>query len=111
MGAQQYQRDLPISQVLLGSCRQTAGWLAYFDGIVHALHIPLRLYLFPLGLYVLFAAPMVLVNSLAMATIVSIIYAGIFLRSEKSSDAIYSIVYGWYAALLLGWIYPVAASP
>ena len=68
----------------------------HFDGIVHALHIPLRLYLFPLGL-----CPFVRhypVNSLAMATIVGIIYVAYFCEGEKR-DAIYSIVYGWYAAL------------
>lgn len=83
--------------------------LAFVDAVIHALHIPARLYLLPLSWYLLVADIGLLAKSLAVATIVSAIYAVFFLRSEKSTESLYGIIYGWFAFLTLQWIYPAAA--
>ena len=83
--------------------------LAFLDGIVHAIHIPIRLYLLPLSWYLLVSDMGLVVKSLAVATIVSIVYAFFFFRSEKSTESIYGVLYGWFAFVGLQWIYPVAA--
>lgn len=84
-------------------------WLAFVDGIVHAIHIPARLYLLPLSWYLLISDVGLAVRALAVATVVSGIYALFFYRSEKSTESIYGVIYGWFSFLALQWIYPVAA--
>jgi hyaluronan synthase len=90
--------------------RARGEFLAWVDSIVHALHIPARLYLLPFSWFLLLSSMDLLVRSLAVATIVSAIYALFFLRSEKSTESIYGVIYGWFALLTLQWIYPVAAA-
>jgi hyaluronan synthase len=44
-----------------------------------------------------------------MATWFSILYAFYFLRSEKSTETVYGVLYAWFTLLTLQWIYPWAA--
>ena len=60
--------------------------LAFVDGIVHAIHIPIRLYLLPFSWYLLISDMGLVVKSMAVATVVSAIYALFFYRSEKSTE-------------------------
>jgi len=83
--------------------------LAFVDGIVHAIHIPIRLYLLPFSWYLLISDMGLVVKSMAVATVVSAIYALFFYRSEKSTESLYGVIYGWFAFIGLQWIYPLAA--
>ena len=83
--------------------------LALVDACIHALQIPTQIHLTLLSLLVLWAAPSLLIHSLAAATLFSGIYLLYFLRSERSTDALYGVLYAWFALLTLGWILPWAA--
>jgi hyaluronan synthase len=88
--------------------RERGEWLAWLDATIHFIQIPARIYLFLTTGLLLFAAAHVLLRSLAMATVFSLLYAVYFLRSEKSTETIYGVLYAWFAMLTLQWIYPVA---
>ncbi|NUN12201.1 MAG: glycosyltransferase family 2 protein [Myxococcales bacterium] len=88
--------------------RQREEWLAWVDGIVHALTIPARMYLMAFTWYFAILHFTVLLRSLAAATLVALLYVVYFLRSERSTESLYGILYSWFALLTLQWIYPWA---
>ena len=82
------------------ACPQNRERRTFVDAVIHALHIPARLYLLPLSWYLLVADIGLLAKSLAVATIVSAIYAVFFLRSEKSTETFRRYL-RWFAFLTL----------
>ena len=50
------------------------------------------------------------VKSMAVATVVSAIYALFFYRSEKTTESLYGVIYGWFAFIALQWISPGSSS-
>jgi hyaluronan synthase len=60
------------------------------------------------GAWLAFASPLWLLRSLLVATLVALPYALVFLRSERSSEVLFGILYGWFALFGLFWIQPFA---
>ena len=83
--------------------------LAFADACIHALQIPAQIYLTILSLVVLQTTPLLLIHSLAAATLFSGLYVLYFLRSERSTEALHGVSYAWFALLSLGWVLPWAA--
>jgi hyaluronan synthase len=96
-------------QFALGRARNRREGLALLDACIHALQIPAQIYLSLLSLVILAAAPSLLIHSLTAATLFSGIYLLYFLRSERSTEALYGVLYAWFALLSLGWVLPWAA--
>jgi hyaluronan synthase len=84
-------------------------WLALVDGWIHALQIPAQIYLTLFAFVLVLSYPGFLLRSLAFATAVSLIYVLYFLRSERSSECLFGVLYAWFSILALQWIYPWAA--
>jgi len=88
--------------------RHRGEWLAWTDSMLHALQIPARIYLMFFSWGLMFISTSLVIRSIAAATLFSILYAGYFLRSERSTESIYGILYAWFALFTLPWIYPWA---
>lgn len=84
-------------------------WLAFLDGWIHALQIPIQIYLTLIAIAVVIAYPSFLLRSLVFATLFSLVYVVYYLRSERSTEFIFGILYAWFSVLTLQWIYPWAA--
>lgn len=61
------------------------------------------------GTILLFASPIGLVKALLASTLVALPYALVYLRSERSSDVLFGVLYGWFALFMLFWIQPFSA--
>lgn len=83
--------------------------LAVMDALVHLTLIPLRLYLVLLGYGLMVMAPGLILRSLLAVLLAATVQMAIYLRSERSFDAVYAMAYAGFALLTLQWIYPVAA--
>lgn len=83
-------------------------WLAFVDSLVHFLQIPARIYLAIVSTTLFVASPLLLIRALAATTIVAAVYGAVSLRSERGTESIYGILYGWFSLLTLQWIYPYA---
>ncbi len=60
------------------------------------------------GAWLAFASPLWLLRSLFVATLFALPYALVFLRSERSSEVLFGVLYGWFALFGLFWIQPFA---
>jgi hyaluronan synthase len=60
------------------------------------------------GAWLAFASPLWLLRSLFVATLFALPYALVFLRSERSTDVCFGVLYGWFALFGLFWIQPFA---
>ncbi len=78
------------------------------DGVFNYLQFPLRLYLLIAGWLLLFLHPDLLLRSVSMALCVALVHMAIFLKSERTFDAVYTLAYAVFALLTLQWIYPLA---
>jgi hyaluronan synthase len=81
---------------------------AILDAATLIAQIPLRLYLLVFGYAMLLLYPGLLVRSIAAALAYSILHVAVYLRSERSLDAAYAVLYGVFSLLTLQWIYPWA---
>ena len=93
----------------LRRARRRGEWLAWLDGVVHFVQIPARIWVGVLSTALWVASPGLLVRALAATTIVAAIYALITLRTERGTESVLGILYGWMALLTMQWIYPWAA--
>ena len=78
------------------------------DAVFSFLQLPLRMYLLFAGWALVFMHPTLLARSIAFALAMALLHAIIFLRSERSLDAVYTLAYAVFALLTLQWIYPMA---
>ncbi len=78
------------------------------DGLFNYLQLPLRLYLLVAGWFLVFLHPDLLLRSVSMALCVALVHMAIFLKSERTFDAVYTLAYAVFALLTLQWIYPLA---
>ena len=99
-------RYMGFCHLLLGHSKR---WLAVLDAALRFVQIPLRIWLILLGFVVIAVNPLVLLKSIAVAMLFSLFPALVFLKTERSLDAIYAILYGVFSLLTLQWIYPLAA--
>ena len=99
-------RYMGFCHLLLGHPKR---WLAVLDAALRFVQIPLRIWLILLGFVVIAVNPLVLLKSIAVAMLFSLFPALVFLKTERSLDAIYAFLYGVFSLLTLQWIYPLAA--
>lgn len=93
----------------LARARRRGDWLAFADGLVHWLQIPARIWVSLLSTGLFLASPLLVLRALAATTVVAGIYAAISLRSERGTESILGVLYGWMTLLTMQWIYPYAA--
>ncbi|MCC6625434.1 MAG: glycosyltransferase [Deltaproteobacteria bacterium] len=84
------------------------GPLVAWDALMQPLAVLLRTASIPTSLALLFAHPELLLRGLLAGTLFSLFYALVYLRSERSSDVLFGVLYGWYALFVLFWIQPFA---
>ena len=88
--------------------RKLRWWPAIADAVVSWVQIPMRIYLLFLGWGALLFYPELLARTIGVALTLSIVHAIIYLRSERSLDASYTVLYSVFSLLTLQWIYPAA---
>lgn len=84
------------------------GLLMAWDALAQPLAVAGRLASIPAGTWLLVAHPQWLLRGLLAGTLYSIFYALVYLRSERSSDVLFGVLYGWYALFVLFWVQPFA---
>lgn len=89
--------------------RRPARWPAIADAMVRFVQIPLRLWLLAFGVALIVTHPGILVRSAALAVAFSLFHVAVFLRSERSWDAVYALLYALFSMLTLQWVAPWAA--
>lgn len=83
--------------------------LTLFDRIVTDVRFPLRYLGTALAGLMIVDEPASLFSLFAGSTLFSMIYALYYLRSERSWNVLFGVVYSYYSALALWWILPYAA--
>ena len=84
------------------------GALMLLDALVQPLGIALKITGLFAALYLLGADPTTLVYGALATTAVAAIYALVYLRQDVSPNALFAILYAWFAMLALPWIQPFA---
>ncbi len=82
--------------------------LALWDRLVTNLHFPVGYASFVLLGLVVWEQPLTLVRFFLAVAVVSFFYSLYFLRSERSLDFLYGILFSYFDVLLLSWIFPYA---
>ncbi len=95
----------PTRALSLGSLR---GPLVLMDAVMQPLTIFVRLVGVLAGSWFVYLHPHALVFSLEMTTAWAVIYGLIYLKSERSAQVIYGILYAWFAMVALMWVQPFA---
>lgn len=81
---------------------------SFIDAITLIIQIPLRLYLLVFTYSLLIFCPAIILRSIAYSLLYALIHMGIYLKSTKSLDAVYTLLYAVFSLLTLQWIYPFA---
>ncbi len=82
--------------------------IAVLDGIITNLRYPAGYLAMGLLVYLSFHDPLTIVRVLLVMGFMATLNMVYFLRSERSWDAIYGILYAYYSAFALIWIFPYA---
>lgn len=85
-----------------------AGPLIALDALSQPLAIALRLVSIAGGAWLLLASPVWLFRTVLVSTLFALPYAFVYLRSERSTDVLFGVLYGWYALFGLFWVQPFA---
>lgn len=88
--------------------RRPARWPAIADALVRFVQIPLRLWLLGVGTLLVLMQPAILVRSAAAVVAFSLFHVAVFLRHERSWDAVFAMLYALFSLFTLQWIYPWA---
>ncbi len=78
------------------------------DALAQPTAIVLRLASIGGGAWLVFTSPIWLVRTLLASTLLALPYAFVYLRSERSTDVLFGILYGWFALFGLFWVQPFA---
>lgn len=78
------------------------------DAIAQPLGIALRLASIGGGAWLVLFQPAWLLRTMLLSTLFALPYALVYLRSERSTDVLFGILYGWFALLGLFWVQPFA---
>ena len=95
----------PLRAVRLGPLR---GPLMLFDALMQPLLIFAKLLGFVFAFYVLFAHPIWFAQAALATTLIAVMYGLVFLRSERSTEVIFGVLYAWFALFALIWVQPLA---
>ncbi|TNF31887.1 MAG: glycosyltransferase [Deltaproteobacteria bacterium] len=98
-------RFAPRRTLLLGPVR---GPLMLFDAVLQPLTIFAKLVGFGFAFYVLFAHPIWFARAALATTLIAVLYGLVFLRSERSTEVLFGILYAWFAMFGLIWVQPLA---
>lgn len=79
------------------------------DALAGIVQIPLRLYIILVGWGLLVVHPGLIGRAVGAAMAMAMVHAVLYLRSDRSLDATYTILYALFSLFTLQWIYPVAA--
>ncbi|MFT7578971.1 MAG: hyaluronan synthase [Myxococcota bacterium] len=90
------------------SMRWWRGPLVALDAVLQPLTILARVVGFGAALVLLVTDPLWLAKAALATTVIAVGYGLIYLRSERSREVIFAVLYGWYALLLLPWVQPWA---
>lgn len=89
--------------------RRPGRWPAVVDALMRFVQIPLRVWLILFGVVLVATHPAILLRSAAAAMAFGVFPMLVFLRRERSWDAVYAMLYAVFALLTLQWVYPWAA--
>jgi len=87
------------------------GWKAAFmliDAIMQPVTILGRLLFLAGSMFVALQYPAVLVGAAALTGLFALVYAAIFIRSERSREWVFCICYAYFALFALAWVQPYA---
>lgn len=84
------------------------GMLMLLDAVMQPVTILLRLVGLVAALVMLFIAPLSILAGLGATLLVAAIYCLVYLRSDRSMEALYGVAYALYALFLLPWVQPYA---
>lgn len=95
----------PARVLRLGPLR---GPLMLFDAVLQPLTILAKLLGFGFAFYILFAHPIWFARAALATTLIAVLYGLVFLRSERSTEVLFGILYAWFAMFALIWVQPLA---
>ncbi|MCA9514530.1 MAG: glycosyltransferase family 2 protein [Myxococcales bacterium] len=88
------------------------GWwrgpLVLLDAVLQPVTILAKLVGFAGAIWVMVAHPLWFLRAALWTTVVAVIYGLVYLRSERSTDALYGVLYAWFALFGLFWVQPWA---
>lgn len=84
------------------------GPLMLFDAVMQPLTIFAKLVGFFFAFYILFAHPIWFARVALATTLIAVLYGLVFLRSERSTEVLFGILYAWFAMFALIWVQPLA---
>ena len=95
----------PRRSVELGGFR---GLFMLVDALLQPLTILLRVLFLGAGIFLAIHQPLALASAAAFAGLFALVYAAIFLRSERSREWIFCVCYAYFALIALAWVQPYA---
>ncbi len=98
-------RFAPRRALALGPVR---GSLMLLDAVLQPLTIALRIAGLFAGSFLFFVHPHALLGALGATAGLALLYALIYLRSERSGQVVYGVLYAYFALFALPWIQPYA---
>jgi hyaluronan synthase len=101
-------RALPSVPRRLRRLGPVRGALMAADALLQPASILARVAAVPASLWLLATDPVWLLRGLAAGSLFGVLYGALYLRSERSNDALYGLLYGWFALFTLWWIQPFA---
>jgi hyaluronan synthase len=84
------------------------GPLMLLDALLQPCTILLRLLGFGVSIGMLVTHPHLAMRGVPIVAGVSVLHAGVFLRSERSLQVVFGLLYSWFALFALSWIQPFA---
>ena len=78
------------------------------DAIAQPVFVGLRFAGLFFGVGLALLHPLLLAKTLVASTLIALPYAAVYLRSERHTDVLFGVLYGWFALFALFWIQPLA---
>ncbi len=78
------------------------------DAIAQPVSVGLRFASIFFGVGLALLHPLILAKTLIASTLIALPYAAVYLRSERHTDVLFGVLYGWFALFALFWIQPLA---
>ena len=78
------------------------------DALLQPIGILGRLLLLSGGIWLAMTNPVALASAAAMTGLFALIYAAIFIRSERSREWVFCVCYAYFALFALMWVQPYA---
>lgn len=97
-----------LARRLRGPGRVTAPLAMALDAVSQPVSVGLRFASLFFGAGLLILHPLLLLKTLIASTLIALPYAAVYLRSERSTDVLFGVLYGWFAVFALFWIQPLA---